>query len=125
MGTASGLWTIGAAVYLALMGPQGMAEVGQTICRNTAYAQKLVAEIPKVDIRFPAANFKEFVVNFTETGKTVSEINRALLAKEIYGGHDLSAEFPELGQSALYCVTECHSAADMRRLAGALMEVTA
>jgi glycine dehydrogenase subunit 1 len=125
VGTASGLWTIGAAVYLALMGPRGMTEVGQTICRNAAYAQKLVAAIPGVSVRFPAGNFKEFVLDFTKTGKKVSEINHALLERGIYGGHDLSVEFPELGQTALYCVTECHSAADLQRLADTLKEVTA
>ena len=40
----------------------------------------------------------------------------------IYGGKDLSAELPELGQSALYCVTEIHAQADLDRLAEAVRE---
>ena len=39
--------------------------------------------------------------------------------------HDLSREFPELGQSALYCVTEVHTKDDIDRLAAALEEVVA
>ena len=43
----------------------------------------------------------------------MAEINKALLGHGIFGGMDLSAEFPELGQSALYCVTEFHDQADI------------
>jgi glycine dehydrogenase subunit 1 len=40
------------------------------------------------------------------------------------GGKDLSADFPELGQSALYCVTEYYDQADIETLAAAVKEVT-
>jgi glycine dehydrogenase subunit 1 len=53
----------------------------------------------------------------------VAGINQALLARDIFGGKDLSAEFPSLGNSALYCVTEVHTKADIDRLVGALKEV--
>ena len=43
----------------------------------------------------------------------------------IFGGKDLSRELPELGQSALYCVTEVHTQDDVDRLADALQEVLA
>ena len=70
-----------------------------------------------------AAFFKEFVVDFNGTGKTVADINKALLEKGIFGGKDLSAEFANLGQSALYCVTEIHTKEDIDTLAAALKEV--
>jgi len=50
-------------------------------------------------------------------------VNRALLEHGIFGGKDLSADLPWLGQSALYCVTEVHTADDVDRLATALAEV--
>ena len=53
------------------------------------------------------------MVNFDGTGKTVARINKALRRRGIFGGKDLSREFPELGQSALYCVTEV---ADAKRI---------
>jgi len=62
------------------------------------------------------------VVNFDGTGKTVAEINKALLKHKIFGGKDLTKEFPELGNSALYCVTEVHTKDDVDRLANALKE---
>ena len=52
-------------------------------------------------------------------------MNRQLCAHGIFGGIDLSADFPELGQSALYCVTEVHQQADLDRLAAAVQEVLA
>ncbi len=69
--------------------------------------------------------FKEFVVDFTATGKTVASINHTLRGHQIFGGKDLSAEFPEMGQSALYCVTEIHAEADIERLTMAVAEAVA
>ncbi|GGP13963.1 aminomethyl-transferring glycine dehydrogenase subunit GcvPA [Oceanobacillus neutriphilus] len=118
VGTQTSMCAITAGVYLALMGPEGMAELGQTIMQRSQYAMKKLNEIEKISPSyFNNVNFKEFVVDFNETGKTVEEINQYLLSKGIYGGIDLSEEFPELGQSALFCVTEVHSKADIDTLA--------
>jgi len=54
----------------------------------------------------------------------VPEIDAGLAERGIFGGKDLSTTHPELGQSALYCVTELHSQADVDRLVTALEEVT-
>jgi len=124
VGTAAALWGITAGVYLALMGPQGMLQIGEGILQRTRYAMNKIAEIPGIKILFAEApHFKEFVVNFDHTGKSAAVINRVLLKRSIFGGKDLSREFPELGQSALYCVTEVHTQADIDRLAATLQEV--
>ena len=123
VGTASGLWTIAAAVYMTVMGPQGFKEVGETCIARSHYAARLLAEIPGVQIKLSPAFFKEFVVNFDDAGATVAEVNRGLLARGIFGGKDLGAEFPELGQSALYCVTEFHGKEAIERLTTAVAEV--
>ncbi|NLX61632.1 MAG: aminomethyl-transferring glycine dehydrogenase subunit GcvPA [Tissierellia bacterium] len=126
LGTQTALWGITAGVYLALMGPQGMQELGEGIMQRVAYAQKKLSEIPGVKTPlFNSAHFKEFIVNFDDTGKTVAEINRKLLDFEIFGGKDLSKEFPELGNSALYCITEIHMKSDIDRLIDALKKILA
>ena len=123
-GTAANLWAITAGVYLALMGPQGMVELGETLVARAAYAMHRLNQLPGVRApRFAAAHFHEFVVDFHATGLTVAEINRHLRAHGIFGGHDLSASFPELGQSALYCITERHTQADIDRLVHTLDKV--
>ncbi|MBR6736447.1 MAG: aminomethyl-transferring glycine dehydrogenase, partial [Oscillospiraceae bacterium] len=55
---------------------------------------------------------------------TVREVNKALLKKGIFGGKDLSKDFPQYGQSALYCIGEMTSADEIDRLAAALSEIT-
>lgn len=123
-GTAQTIWAIVAGAYLALMGPQGMRELGQTIMARGAYARARLAELPGVSIAFPgAAPFKEFVVRFDDTLLTVAEINAALRERGIYGGLDLTTGFPELGNAALYCVTEIHRQQDIDRLVETLGEV--
>lgn len=125
VGTQTGLWGITAGVYLATMGPKGMEEVGQTIMSNAQYAAKKIGEIKGVKVNpFGSVFFKEFVVDFGGTGKSVKQIHKALLEKNIFGGKDLSEDFPKLGQSALYCVTEIHTKEDIDALAAALCEVT-
>ena len=45
-------------------------------------------------VLFPDGFFKEFVVDFDETGRTVAEINQALREHGIFGGKDLSRRLP-------------------------------
>ncbi len=117
------LWTVVNAVYMALLGPHGFAEIGEAIVRRSRYAAQRLAELPGVDVALEARFFKEFVVDLNATGMAVAEVNAALRERGIFGGLDLSGDFPELGQSALYCVTEAHRQADVDRLVGALAEV--
>ncbi|MFC2015901.1 aminomethyl-transferring glycine dehydrogenase, partial [Chloroflexota bacterium] len=124
VGTAAALWGITAGVYLALMGPQGMAEVGEGIMLRVAYAMGQLNQIQGVRAPlFRGPHFKEFVVNFDGTGRTVGAINQALLAQRIFGGLDLTSQFPELGNSALYCVTEIHTKKDIDSLVTALKRI--
>ncbi|MFD0588972.1 aminomethyl-transferring glycine dehydrogenase subunit GcvPA [Paenibacillus sp. GCM10027627] len=125
VGTQTALWGIVAGVYLALMGPRGMEELGTTILQKSQYAAKKLAEIPGVSIRFEGSFFKEFVVDFGGTGKTVRELNEGLLQEGIFGGKDLSGDFPQLGECALYCVTEVIFQEDIDRLAAALARLVA
>jgi glycine dehydrogenase subunit 1 len=118
------LWAIANAVYMALLGPEGFREVGELILSRARYAASRLAALDGVRVVWPDGFFKEFVVNFDGTGRSVAEVNRALLERHrIFGGKELSAELPELGQSALYCVTEIHTRQDIERLAGAIEEV--
>jgi glycine dehydrogenase subunit 1 len=123
VGTAAALWGITAGVYLALMGPQGMVEIGETIMARSRYAMLAIDRIAGVRAPiFQSPHFKEFIVNFDGTGKTVAQISQALLASGIFGGKDLTGEFPELGNSALYCVTEVHTIDDIDALVSGLRE---
>lgn len=123
VGTAAALWGITAGVYLALLGPQGMQELGKLILQKSQYAMAELSQIEGISLPFwQTPHFKEFVVDFNSTAKKVSEINELLLKKNIFGGKDISKEFPALRESALYCVTEIHKKEDINRL---IMELEA
>jgi glycine dehydrogenase subunit 1 len=124
VGTAAALWGITAGVYLALMGPQGMVEIGEGIMQRCRYAMQKITAIPGLKVTFAETpHFNEFVVNFDSTNKTAAEVNTALLERNIFGGKDLSTEFQDLGQSMLFCISEVHSRSDLDRLASVLKEV--
>jgi len=123
VGTAAALWGITAGVYLALMGPQGMRELGERMMARTRYAMERLAEIPGVRLPFGASHHvHEFVLDLTATGRTVAEVNRALLARGILGGKDLSTEVPALGQATLLAVTEVRTQRDIDSLVDAIRE---
>jgi glycine dehydrogenase subunit 1 len=125
-GTATALWAITAGVYLALMGPQGMREIGAGIMQRSQYAANALDRLPGVTApRFQAPHFKEFIVDFNGTARSVAEINASLADHGIFGGHDLGSEFPDLVGCALYCVTEVHTKGDIDRLVGAVEAATA
>ena len=114
------LWAIANAVYMSLLGPQGFREIGELIITQSHYAARRLAEIPGLAIRHPSGFFKEFVVDFAGTGKSVTAINKKLRKHKIFGGKDLTPE--GMKQCALYCVTEVHSTEDIDRLAQAIAQ---
>jgi glycine dehydrogenase subunit 1 len=120
IGTAAALYGISSAVYLSLLGPQGIRELNQNILQKSQYAMQRLDSIKGVAIKFDAFHFKEFVVDFSATGKTVTEINKALLEQGMFGGKDLGDEFTELSGCALCTVTEVHTQEHIDRLAETL-----
>jgi len=123
VGTAAALWGITAGVYLATMGPSGMAELGTGLMRRARHLANKLAALPGVRIPTTAPFFKEFPVCFRDTGKSVEAINKALLVRGIFGGHDLSPDYPNVQNTALYAVSETHTQADMDALVRALAEI--
>ncbi len=110
------------AVYMTMLGPEGFREIGELIIARAHFAAKEIGRIKGVKIRWNDGFFKEFIVDFSGVGHSVAKINRRLLKRGIFGGKDLSADFPALGQSALYAITEMHSVEDIARLVAALKE---
>lgn len=124
VGTHAALWGITAAVYLSLLGPNGMKELNTTILQKSQYLMKKLSDIEGVKAPyFDSSHFKEFVVDFNGTGKTVQDINASLLSYKIFGGKSLKSEFPELGESALFCVTEIHRKEDLDFVTRAIHEI--
>jgi len=123
IGTAAALYGISTAVYLSLLGPKGIQELDQHILQKSQYAMKQLEKIKGVKIRFQSIHFKEFVVDFTETGKTAQAINQELLKKGIFGGKILEDDFPKLKNCATFCVTEVHTQKNIDTLVEAIKTI--
>jgi len=124
IGTGQTIWAIIAGVYLALMGPKGMQEIGETILQRSHYAAKKIAAIPGITLPMEnAAFFKEFVVNIDNTGKKISTVNAELNDLGFSSGIDLSESYPRFGQAMLVAVTECHNKEDIDAFALTLEKV--
>jgi glycine dehydrogenase subunit 1 len=122
--TNEALCAVAAATYLALLGPRGLRELGECVAYRCNYAIKLLSKIEGIKAPvFDSFHFKEFTINFDRTDRSVEEVHDSLLSKGIHGGKPIKGEFPELGEMALYCVTEIHSKEDIDRLFHALREV--
>ncbi|RLI08983.1 aminomethyl-transferring glycine dehydrogenase subunit GcvPA [Candidatus Bathyarchaeota archaeon] len=119
--TNEALCAVAAAAYLALLGPEGLRELCETIIYRSQYAMRELDGLPGIRAPlFKSFHFKEFTVNYDGAGLTAKEVHDALLRDGIHGGKPISGEFPELGQSALYCITEVHTKEDIDRLVAAL-----
>lgn len=113
VGTAAALWGIAAGVYLSLMGPQGMVELGETILARTAYAACALSALPGVFLADRATHFREFQINLAPSSCTADELVVALRASGFEPGV-VTAE-----RSLLVCVTEQNTQSDIDSLADA------
>lgn len=122
VGTAAALWGVTAGVFLALHGPDGMAELGATILARTRYAMARLGEVPGLSVlALGATHFREFVVHLESA--RASDVLAALLARGILGGADLTRSIPGLGEALLVCVTEVTTREEIDLLAQALTEI--
>jgi len=122
--TNEALLSVAASVYLSLLGPHGLKDLCTTIVTKSHYAMKRLGEIRGIKApAFEASHFKEFTVNFDKAKMKARDVHRKLLKEGVHGGKIIKNEFPELGESALYCVTEVHSKSDIDKLTDALRKI--
>ncbi|MGW4645891.1 aminomethyl-transferring glycine dehydrogenase subunit GcvPA [Kitasatospora sp. NPDC004289] len=115
VGTAAALWGITAGVYLALMGPQGMRELGETVLARTRYAMTALAGAGAVVRHQEAIHFREFAIEVPDADALLA----ALLERGVLGGVRLGP------RELLVCVTERHAIADIDILAAAVKDALA
>lgn len=123
VGTAAALWGITAGAYLALMGPTGMQQLGDTVAVRTREAMTALAAIPGVEVlHADSPHWREFAVRFP--GRSVDDVNAALLERGVFGGASAQTVFGRGdADTAVYCITELHTSSDIAELADALKEI--
>lgn len=111
VGTAAALWGIGAGVFLSLLGPAGMRELGETIMLRMNYVQKKLSDMPGFELTDSAPHFREFVVRTTESVDSIIARGRA-------AGVEPGVKIDD--HHLCICVTEQNRLEDIERLLSVL-----
>ena len=118
--TNQGLAVTAATIYLALVGPAGLARVAESSNANAAALAKKLCALPGVTRAFSGPVFHEFVVQFDAP---VAGVLQALQAQGILGGLAMTQDYPELGNAMLVCATETKRDDDLTRYAATLKSI--
>ncbi|MEK7448584.1 MAG: aminomethyl-transferring glycine dehydrogenase subunit GcvPA [Planctomycetota bacterium] len=126
--TNEALCALRTAIYLSLIGKQGLQQIAQLCFQKAHYAAEKISNLKGFKILFSAPSrlgsrdvhretvapfFNEFVV---QCPKPPSVINKKLLKNGIIGGLDLKNFYPELKNAMLICVTEMNSKEQIDKL---------
>ena len=118
--TNQGLLALASAVYMSVLGKNGMKQVAELCYHKAHYAAGQLSKIEGYGMCFPEPFFHEFVLCCP---KPAAEVNAHLLEHGILGGYDLSQDYPALKNHLLMAVTEMNSKEDIDTLVDALSEV--
>jgi len=119
--TNQGLNALTAAVYLTLLGKQGVKDVAYQSLQKAHYAQRAITALPGFSAAWERPFFHEFVVR---TSADPEELVQRLLDYQIIGGLPLGRFYPELSDAILFCVTEARTKEEIDRLVAALEGLT-
>ncbi len=118
--TNQGLMVTAATIYMALLGPDGLARVAETCPSNALKLAQQLTALPGVKRRFSGAVFHEFVL---QLNAPVADVLHALKAQGILGGLALTQDYPELGDALLVCATETKHDEDLARYTANLRRI--
>jgi len=114
--TNEALVALAAAVYLALMGRNGLRHVARLCYDKAHYAAQAISRLKGYSLPFPQPFFNELVVRCPAAPH---RINQALMKEKIIGGLDISHI---IDNGLLLCVTETNTREQIDRLVKLLGE---
>ncbi|MGD2083857.1 MAG: glycine dehydrogenase, partial [Chromatiales bacterium] len=109
-----------ATIHMALLGAEGLARVAAACHANTAALTGRLTAIAGVEPLFSGAVFHEQALRLPAPA---ADVLRSLAAHNLLGGHDLGAQYPELGHAVLVCATEKRTEQEMDAYAQKLERV--
>jgi glycine dehydrogenase subunit 1 len=112
--TNQALFALRAAIYLALMGPQGMKDVAKLCLQKANYALDRLTAGGKLTKVFNRPIFKEFTVRATDGN--VEKLLEAAQKENILAGVPLGRWHPHLSDCLLVAVTEKRTKEEIDRL---------
>jgi glycine dehydrogenase subunit 1 len=118
--TNQALLALATTVYLSALGRQGFYELSEQCARKAHYASEGITSVPGFAALFHRPFFDEFAV---ATPMPVEQLNAQLRERGIIGGYNLAHDYPELGDAALFAVTDSHTRSDIDSLVSALEDI--
>ncbi|MBU0508510.1 aminomethyl-transferring glycine dehydrogenase subunit GcvPA [bacterium] len=115
--TNEGLCATRATIFLSLVGPQGLREIGETCMKNCNYLRNKLSEIPGVQLLFDGLHFKEFVFRLKGDVPAFLEF---MAKRDILPGIPLKRFNMGLDDALLVALTERRTADEMDRYADAV-----
>jgi glycine dehydrogenase subunit 1 len=115
--TNQGLLALRAAIYLSLVGPQGLRETATHCVQKASYAKSQLARASGLSLAFDRPTFKEFVV------RSPIIVERLLDVADrdgYFAGVPLGRWYPELADGFLVAVTERRTRSEIDGLIRAL-----
>lgn len=106
---------LAAAVYLTVIGREGLKKVANLCLQKSHYAYEKLLSAGKFTEAFKGSFFKEFTLKSREP---VAGLNARLLENKIIGGLDLERYYPEMKDFWLVAVTEKRTRSEIDKLAG-------
>jgi glycine dehydrogenase subunit 1 len=113
--TNHGLCALAASIHLACLGKNGLRELALVNYRRARYLRESLAK-HGLKLAFTGPTFNEFVVDVPDAAAAQARARKA----GIVAGLAVGAEYPELKEGLLLCVTELHAPARIDALARAL-----
>jgi len=121
--TNQGLNALAAAVYLSVMGKQGLAHVARLCYHKAHHAAALIDGLAGFCVDSTHSFFHEFVVECPCDADRIRD--RVYAQSGIVVGYPLGSDYVDMAKRLLVCVTEMNSAEQIADLARALEEATA
>jgi glycine dehydrogenase subunit 1 len=119
--TNQGLLALRTTVFLATVGPRGLAQMAHLCHQKARYAVDRLTQIPGVSLRFPQSFFREFLI---ETPRSSADVMAALSERGINVGPDLSmfglTSVDRWQNCFLVAITEKRTRAEIDQLADQL-----
>ena len=119
--TNQGLIALRAAIYLAVVGPQGLRETAELCLRKSRYALEQISTCDRFAAAFAQPTFKEFVVR--DRRGQVGALLSAAAEAGFLAGVPLGRWYPDLDDCFLVAVTEKRTRAEIDAWADCLRHV--
>ncbi len=111
--TNQGLCALQTAMYMSLLGPQGLRDVAERSHAHALYLKRAIEALPGFEIPYGGHFFHEFLVR---TPVPAAGLVEHLVGHGVFAGVPVSRYYPDRSHELLVCATELNTKAQMDEL---------